>query len=273
MCVCACVCVCVCVCVCLPTCVCMCASDWSSGLFKEYYTRGNKPGSILHCTAKFCAGGRAAGAKVYHAQAIVQNSIGKAFKLEISSICFSPRTVGARVRLTESQLQLFDKPEEKDWNGKQQRSSPGKSTRGAGAAAEEKDSSHGARSNSPSQSRRTRGGKKKGGKAKDDAEASACTESPVTSWPFRGLEAADTKPMANATARSAHITIGTARGFESRETNFDVLRLCDMEAGSVTIDADFVPVTGGRARYFGDGVCCVYFDSPLHVTTIFSGLY
>ncbi|KAK7490823.1 hypothetical protein BaRGS_00017879 [Batillaria attramentaria] len=84
---------------------------------------------------------------------------------------------------------------------------------------------------------------------------------------------AQTKPLATLRGRSAHITLGSAYGFGARETNFDVLRLCDMEAGRPAVAGDFMPVTGGMARYFGDGVCCVYFYQPLLVHTIFSGFY
>lgn len=218
----------------------------------------------MHCTAKFCGGSsRIVGAKTYHTQQTVQNSLGRAFTLEISSICFSPRTVGARVKLSEDQLSLFDKPEEKDWNGMRPYSASAKNSGGTSKAMpKEKEHSPEAQSRSPAQSKQSNGGKREPAKSKQDSGSLA-----------RSLEPAYTKPVAKSRGRSAHITLGCAQGFESRETNFDVLRLCDMEASLTATDADFVPVTGGRARCFGDGVCCVYFDPPLRVSTIYSGLY
>ena len=82
-----------------------------------------------------------------------------------------------------------------------------------------------------------------------------------------------TKPVAKQVGRAAHITLGIGRGFEARDTNFDILRLCDIEVSQSGREEDYVSVTGGRARYFGDGVCCVYFDPPLKGSSIFSGVY
>ena len=75
--------------------------------------------------------------------------------------------------------------------------------------------------------------------------------------------------------RSAHFTLRTAEGVESKEVNFDLLHTCDVEqeldkCGKPLI---FVPVSHGHACYHGDGICCVYFDKPLVLKTIFSGHY
>ncbi|XP_076441143.1 2',3'-cyclic-nucleotide 3'-phosphodiesterase-like [Babylonia areolata] len=233
-------------------------------LFKQYYTSGNKSGSMVHCTAKFCGGGRAVGAKAYHASPRVQSSVGQCFLLQIHSICFSPRTVGARVLLTDQQLPLFDKPEEKDWDGAQCYS-PASSGAGASRAPAKRKSS------SPPSDKRA---KKKTARStrEENGEAAASvswSSAPVTTE----MRPTRTKPLAKKYGRSAHITIGCAQGVQNRETNFDVLRLCDMEAGAPATDADFVPVRGGEARYFGDGVCCVYFHPPLYVRTLYSGFY
>ncbi|RUS84586.1 hypothetical protein EGW08_007681 [Elysia chlorotica] len=75
--------------------------------------------------------------------------------------------------------------------------------------------------------------------------------------------------------RSAHITLRTAHGVESREVNFDLLRTCDIEQELVKSGkpVKFVPVSHGHACYHGDGICCVYFDKPLVLRTVFSGQY
>ena len=255
-------------------------ADTLSGILDGYYSQARQAGCVVHCTAKFCGGGRAEGAKTYHAQQIVQDSVGRAFMLEISSVCFSPRTVGARVTLSKDQLPLVDKPEERDWDGKQSRSAAAGDSGGAWRAAaipREKERSPGERSgSSPAPSgKHAKGGKKKPAKPKQD-NAGVCggSENRPSSPPSkRDLEPAFTKPVAKGRGRSTHITLGCAQGFGSRETNFDMLRLCDMEASSAATDADFVRVTGGRARYFGDGVCCVYFAPPLRVSTLYSGFY
>ncbi|GFR60208.1 2,3-cyclic-nucleotide 3-phosphodiesterase [Elysia marginata] len=75
--------------------------------------------------------------------------------------------------------------------------------------------------------------------------------------------------------RSAHLTLRTAQGIESRETNFDLLRTCDMEQELLRCGKPLklIPVSHGQACYHGDGVCCVYFTEPLKLKTIFSGSY
>ncbi|KAK7111636.1 2',3'-cyclic-nucleotide 3'-phosphodiesterase-like [Littorina saxatilis] len=238
-------------------------ADIFAAVLRDYYKSGKKAGCLVHCTAKFCGCGRAVGAKAYHAQPKVQNSMGQAFMLEISSICFSPRTIGARVKLGEDQLSLFDKPEESDWNGRQLSTATQNGTR--------KDGSPGARNYSPSQGKKSKGGKKKSPKPKEDN--TVFTENRSESPSKKGFEPAFTKPLAKLRGRSAHITVACGPGFESRETNFDVLRLCDMEAAVPSSEANCVDVTGGKARYFDGGVCCVYFDAPLRVNTIYSGFY
>ncbi|KAL8568864.1 hypothetical protein ACOMHN_009684 [Nucella lapillus] len=199
---------------------------------------------MIPCTAKFCGGGRAVEAKRYHALPLVQNSLGQRFTLQIQSLCFSPWTVGARVQLSKQQLPLFDKPEEKEWNGVQTLTSPARDAGASKTAAKDRSSS--GINSKTAKKRPTRSKQETAAPAEDDQ----CFSAPV-----QDLKPQRTKPLAKT------------------GTNFDVLRLCDLEAGWRATDADFVPVTGGRARYFGDGVYCVYFDPPLYVNTVYSGFY
>ena len=76
-------------------------------------------------------------------------------------------------------------------------------------------------------------------------------------------------------SRSAHLTLRTATGVESREVNFDLLHTCDLEQDFAERGEapKLVPVSHGYACYYGDGVCCVYFDKPVALKTIFSGYY
>ncbi|XP_034750683.1 2',3'-cyclic-nucleotide 3'-phosphodiesterase isoform X2 [Etheostoma cragini] len=61
----------------------------------------------LHCTTKFCDYGKAEGAKEYAEKPAVKNFYGSAFELSLSALFVTPRTVGARVSLTEEQLLLW----------------------------------------------------------------------------------------------------------------------------------------------------------------------
>lgn len=62
---------------------------------------------VLHCTTKFCNYGKAEGAKEYAQSVAVKNSYGSVFELSMTALFVTPRTVGARVSLTEEQLQLW----------------------------------------------------------------------------------------------------------------------------------------------------------------------
>ncbi|XP_033998618.1 2',3'-cyclic-nucleotide 3'-phosphodiesterase isoform X1 [Trematomus bernacchii] len=61
----------------------------------------------LHCTTKFCDYGKAPGAKEYAQNTTVKELYGSAFELSLSALFVTPRTVGARVSLTEEQLLLW----------------------------------------------------------------------------------------------------------------------------------------------------------------------
>lgn len=255
--------------------------DWDTlwGILQGYYTSGNKSGCLVHCTAKFCGAGRAVGAKSYHAQQSVQDSIGQTTTLTITSICFSPRSVGARVQLNEEQLLLFDKPEEKDWNGVQPSSAAAVGARSPhnqhSNSRNQNDTSADNGRNSQGRSKKSSSGRKNSQRStpEKDALSDIHTHSNYhTGNDFSPLRP-KTRPLSSLQGRSAHITLGTAHGYESRETNFDVLRLCDMEADRAASEGEYVAVTGGTARYFGDGVCCVYFNKPMYVHTIYSGFY
>ncbi|XP_059204329.1 2',3'-cyclic-nucleotide 3'-phosphodiesterase [Centropristis striata] len=68
----------------------------------------------LHCTTKFCDYGKAEGAKEYAQNQAVKDFYGSAFELSLTALFVTPRTVGARVSLTEEQLQLWPADAEKE---------------------------------------------------------------------------------------------------------------------------------------------------------------
>lgn len=175
----------------------------------------------------------------------MQNAIGRAFQLVLTSVCFSPSTVGVRVKLDADELELLDKPEETEWicagnlNMSQRSFDPKRNIK----------------SKRSLQQYHTLNKSQQSDEGYDGNS--------FVSGNFKGQK-----------GRSAHITLGTANGVEAHETNYDILRMCDFEANSITnSDTDFVLVVGGKARYFGDGFCCVYFNHPLKVQSLFSGFY
>ncbi|KAM4597905.1 2',3'-cyclic-nucleotide 3'-phosphodiesterase [Polymixia lowei] len=68
----------------------------------------------LHCTTKYCDYGKAQGTKEYLEKPAVNELYGSAFELSLSALFVTPRTVGARVSLTEEQLTLWPADAEKE---------------------------------------------------------------------------------------------------------------------------------------------------------------
>ncbi|KAM9296959.1 2',3'-cyclic-nucleotide 3'-phosphodiesterase [Gastrophryne carolinensis] len=74
----------------------------------------DKTPNILHCTSKFCDYGKAIGSEEYARQEVVKKAYSKGYTLHISALFATPRTVGARVELTEEQLLLWPPDAEKE---------------------------------------------------------------------------------------------------------------------------------------------------------------
>ncbi|KAG7504114.1 hypothetical protein JOB18_000752 [Solea senegalensis] len=66
-----------------------------------------KDKGVLHCTTKFCDYGKAKGAKEYAQNTAVKDFYGSTFELSLTALFVTPRTVGAKVSLTEEQLLLW----------------------------------------------------------------------------------------------------------------------------------------------------------------------
>ncbi|XP_045066835.1 2',3'-cyclic-nucleotide 3'-phosphodiesterase-like [Coregonus clupeaformis] len=77
----------------------------------EQYFQAN---GTLHCTTKFCDYGKAEGAKEYADKPAVKELYGSVFELSLSALFVTPRTVGARVSLSEDQLTLWPADAEKE---------------------------------------------------------------------------------------------------------------------------------------------------------------
>ncbi|XP_072298872.1 2',3'-cyclic-nucleotide 3'-phosphodiesterase [Eucyclogobius newberryi] len=73
-----------------------------------------KAKGTLHCTAKFTNYGKAEGAKEYAEKQVVQDLYGSVSELSLTALFVTPRTVGARVSLSDDQLQLWPDDAEKE---------------------------------------------------------------------------------------------------------------------------------------------------------------
>lgn len=70
--------------------------------------------SPLHTTSKFTARGETEGAKEYITSPLVRQSLGKCFRLCIIGFVITTRTIGARLKLTEKQLELWAQNDNED---------------------------------------------------------------------------------------------------------------------------------------------------------------
>ncbi|PWA17840.1 hypothetical protein CCH79_00008273 [Gambusia affinis] len=69
---------------------------------------------VLHCTTKFCDYGKADGASEYAKNPVVKKFYSAVFELSLTALFVTPRTVGARVSLTDEQLKLWPADTEKE---------------------------------------------------------------------------------------------------------------------------------------------------------------
>ncbi|XP_041373615.1 2',3'-cyclic-nucleotide 3'-phosphodiesterase-like [Gigantopelta aegis] len=268
------------------------------------YFRRQNGNTLIHCTSKFLAHGRVPCAVDYHLRADVQGNCGKASCLTVTSIIITERTVGARVRLSKQQLQLFDKPEERERDELMAKAeeSPSQEFASRGGASENMEGKPLRKqfaalelSSDDKSTMKINPFKLKNGKISKNgsADAKSINESEsnmykiVRSKPFNNH--ASLKPLckrkevkaqpnlhmmsASRFGRSAHITLATAEGIESRQTTFDILDICEVEAECPFEGRDSVPVLGGRAVYLGEGMCCIYLYKPLVFGSLFSGHY
>ncbi|XP_066499028.1 2',3'-cyclic-nucleotide 3'-phosphodiesterase [Hoplias malabaricus] len=77
----------------------------------EQYFQTKAP---LHCTTKFCDYGKIEGSKEYAEQQVVKDAYGNSAELSVVGLMVTPRTFGARVELTQEQLQLWPSGADKE---------------------------------------------------------------------------------------------------------------------------------------------------------------
>ncbi|CAG5118239.1 unnamed protein product [Candidula unifasciata] len=274
----------------------------TKGILSAYSEGTSSP--LLHCTSKFCARGKVPEAGQYHQRSDVQQACGRMFVLQVAGLVFTHKSVGARVSLRPSESALFSRPEETDWD--LNKSSASQTEQKASKQDLVNDSledyyemlANGNRKDkkNPSrflkkQQRKQKQALKQGKPVEGDSVMEKNGRVHIPDLEVSQLEtAADESGISKAdevvslaelfpslnffkSSRSAHFTIKTARGVESREVNFDILHACDVEGATSYTKSSFVPVSHGHACYYGDSLCCVYFEKPLHVRTLFSGYY
>lgn len=233
------------------------------------------------------------------------------FSLTVTGLVITKKTLGARVSLGSPASNFFDRPEEKDWdsqkflrehgteednmvdesynydqigkkgkgkrNKRQRRSQKKKNQKFSSEKRDDGDDKGLMRElngglHIPKTSKETHDG---GFQTATPGHLENMVQLPSQIKSGTTILLSEMFPSLNYTnrSRSAHFTVKTAMGVHSRDVNFDILHACDVEMSTVHTPSDFVLLSHGHACYYGNGLCCVYFDAPVKVRTLFSGYY
>ncbi|XP_064598040.1 2',3'-cyclic-nucleotide 3'-phosphodiesterase-like [Liolophura sinensis] len=278
--------------------------DMNSTL-RDHFTRSGSAG-ILHCTSRFCRWGKEDGAKQYHDKKIVQSSCGKVFKLVVTGVTITPRTIAARVKLNQRQLKLWgNDAREKDFKNHFRRNEIstriGELNQSAASLKQNKCDSAMCKSLSVSTNHTDvqvidghvsvvlRNSKRTSRSANKNAPGDAL----LTENPFSVLEQSDavdpvesspvvpstnesvskgSNPPPNvAQAVSAHVTLGFANGIRAQQSGIDILEIISIATRKGP--AFMKRLDNAVLYYYGEGRCEVSFNKSLEYDSIFSGFY
>lgn len=200
---------------------------------------------MLHVTSKFTARGKAEGAQEYITSPVVKESLGKCFRLCIIGFVITPRTIGARLKLTEEQLELWAKNDDED---------PPTTVTGSEVI----------KGNKPEESNSTEENKSR--------NSSVCVPT-VTR-----VERCSTErfhPTSGKGSR-AHLTLATAPNVKPVTTGLDLIRAVRSEQRALKCDnqnPETYAIDGGILKNYGDGVWVVYPQCEVLVSSLFSAFY
>jgi len=219
---------------------------------------------IRHCTSRFCGKGRVPGSVEYSGKDIVKNSLGKVSLLQVVGYVITPRTFGARLRLTNDQLPLWGQDDTED-------SSKSPVENPASNQFNQK------------QSARTQKSPRTGTKRYNEEPELPPMKKWISSGDIRCIpslrwtqknERTEGAP-GSMLGRRAHVTLGVAKGTKPVQTGFDLLDVIECEDnmrrnGLVVQTYD---VYNGCLRNFGEGRWMISLDKAILVNSIFTGEY
>ncbi|XP_042869364.1 2',3'-cyclic-nucleotide 3'-phosphodiesterase-like isoform X2 [Penaeus japonicus] len=214
-------------------------------------------GGTLHATAKFTARGKAEDAMEYIDNPIVKEAQAQVFSMDIIGYVITPFTIGARIKLTPSMLQL--------WGNDDEEVMPENLT---GNEAKKADKKH------------------QGSTRLDANENSDSISDPsiVISESCQNTVIAVPQdltdrfcPMVGKGSR-AHITLGCAPGVKPVRTGFDMIKAVALEQrakergefGVSNPSEQSFNVPGGVLRTYGEECWIIYPENKLVVSAIFS---
>ena len=208
--------------------------DFIEELEEGFFGRGNL-GDILHCTAKFCG----------HSAAFdrdLEDKIGEVFKLKIVGFTITGRTFGAKVLLSDEQLEVYrqDDFEKEDLI--------------AGKNGQKRNKN---KKPSSKQRRLTALRENEAFKALEFVEMLDC----------------DKEGLKRVKGSRAHITLGTAKDVPPVKTGLDTIKITQMDNELPQEEAENYEIEGGILRKVDDGHWIVHLTKAVEVQTIFAGFY
>lgn len=183
--------------------------------------------------------------------------MGKCFPLYVIGFTLTPRTFGARLRLTENQLDLWTQDDT------------------------ETNTNLTSHPHEPKRDRDKTPKEKKAGKENDPRHSlfnpvpqESCKES--ITFEEKSLSQADQFHPTSGKGSRAHITIGCAPGVKPVTTGFDLVDVVRREKeahSSLTDVTETFSMNGGTLRNYGDGMWALYLDQEIKVSSLFSAFY
>lgn len=217
-------------------------------------------GSILHCTAKFCAGARGSKLQEYINKKEVRNGYGKSFTLKIIGFFISTNTFGARVKLSTNQLKLWNMDDNESIRTASDASSDfilnsmqRMSWRDKQSAPKSPLNNHQLLNSSLL-----------------NFDKSDCSCIPTLR--IVGQTCDDTFMPCSELGSRAHITLGCAPEVQPRQTGLDLINVVKHEQNAAKHSAS-VPtynISIGKLRHYSSGLWVIYPDKVNLVETMFT---
>ncbi|XP_038071956.1 2',3'-cyclic-nucleotide 3'-phosphodiesterase-like isoform X2 [Patiria miniata] len=207
--------------------------------------------TLLHCTSFFSNYSERAGSQQYATSPAVRQATGRAFNLTVIGFLITPRTLGARIRLNDQELLL--------WETNSSATSdftPVGAGNNVDKTMQQKQLQHLDQSQMPGQ------------------EIS-------TFYPIRdevpcpkGWRPTEFSPTCGRGSR-AHLTLGTGKDVEAVQTGSDLNAIIQRELEAVAKKEDILTLKlkSGTVRCYGEGNWAVYLDKALEIGTLFTGWY
>ncbi|KAK8736144.1 hypothetical protein OTU49_004843 [Cherax quadricarinatus] len=224
-------------------------------------------GDILHSTAKFTARGKAQGAMEYISSSVVKGAMGQCFQLHIIGFVITPRTLGARLKLTEDQLELWANNDNEDPPA--YILEPAAPRKHVGMS--DNPDSH------PSMDQNDATTELLGNILKDVDCRPTCEEVDAD------LKDDRFHPVSGRGSR-AHFTLACGPGIKPVNTGFDLINvvrceqrtliketLIDSQLSDQKVETYTIP--GGVLRTYGEGTWVIYPDKEIIVKSMFSAFY